>query len=60
MLLYSRMRELGIQPDNFTFPFVLKACGYVKDAKFEVVVHGNVMEFGYESDVVVGNSLIAM
>ena len=54
------MRELGIQPDNFTFPFVLKACGYVKDAKFEVVVHGNVMEFGYESDVVVGNSLIAM
>ena len=60
MLLYSQMRELGIQPDNFTFPFVLKACGCVKDVKFGVVVHGNLMEFGYESDVVVGNSLIAM
>ena len=60
MLLYSQMRELGIQPDNFTFPFVLKACGCVKDVKFGVIVHGNVMEFGYVSDVYVGNSLISM
>ena len=26
--IYSQMQELGIEPNNFTFPFVLKACGY--------------------------------
>jgi pentatricopeptide repeat protein len=60
MLLYRKMRGLGIQPDNFTFPFVLKACGFLRNLEVGVIVHGNVIELGYESDVVVGNSLIAM
>ncbi|XP_022925426.1 pentatricopeptide repeat-containing protein At3g26782, mitochondrial-like isoform X1 [Cucurbita moschata] len=60
MLLYAQMLDLGIRPDNFTFPFVFKACGFVQDLDFGVRVHYDAVNFGYELDVFVANSLIAM
>ncbi|KAF5454233.1 hypothetical protein F2P56_023913 [Juglans regia] len=60
MLLYRKMLLRGIQPDNFTYPFILKACGCFRDLEFGVIVHGNLIESGYDSDVVVGNSLVTM
>ncbi|XP_022973484.1 pentatricopeptide repeat-containing protein At2g01510, mitochondrial-like isoform X2 [Cucurbita maxima] len=60
MLLYAQMLDLGIRPDNFTFPFVFKACGCVQDLDFGVRVHYDSVNFGYELDVFVANSLIAM
>lgn len=58
--LYTQMRELDIQPDNYTFPFVLKACGCLGDIEFGVKVHKHIVDSGYQSDVFVGNSLVAM
>ncbi|KAI3878705.1 hypothetical protein MKX03_007167 [Papaver bracteatum] len=58
--LYCRMKEYGIRPDNYTFPFVVKACGHLQDVKLCRVVHGDVIEFGCEYDVFVGNSLITV
>ncbi|KAI3975912.1 hypothetical protein MKX01_016595 [Papaver californicum] len=58
--LYYRMKEYGIRPDNYTFPFVIKACGHLQDVKLCRVVHGDVIEFGYEYDVFVDNSLITV
>ncbi|XP_010264131.1 PREDICTED: pentatricopeptide repeat-containing protein At1g11290, chloroplastic [Nelumbo nucifera] len=60
ILLYRQMLETGVAPDNFTFPFVLKACGHLRDVQFGEEVHRDVMEFGYESDIFMGNSLITM
>ncbi|KAK9108650.1 hypothetical protein Syun_024661 [Stephania yunnanensis] len=60
ILLYRNMRQLGIKPDNFTFPFVLKACGCLGDVEFGKMVHRDAVEFGLESDVFVGNSLITV
>ncbi|XP_023535837.1 pentatricopeptide repeat-containing protein At2g01510, mitochondrial-like isoform X2 [Cucurbita pepo subsp. pepo] len=60
MFLYAQMLDLGIRPDNFTFPFVFKACGCVQDLDFGVRVHYDAVNFGYELDVFVANSLIAM
>lgn len=60
ILLYSQMLELGIRPNNYTFPFVIKACGFLRDFKFGIQVHDDVVEFGYDSDVFVCNSLIVM
>ncbi|KAK9117752.1 hypothetical protein Sjap_016699 [Stephania japonica] len=60
IILYRKMRQLGIKPDNFTFPFVLKACGCLGDVKFGKMVHRDAVEFGLESDVFVANSLITM
>ncbi|URE16647.1 PPR repeat [Musa troglodytarum] len=50
----------GAQPNNFTFPPVLKACSYLGDFEEGVKIHGDAAELGYESDVFVRNSLIAM
>ncbi|KAK3421257.1 hypothetical protein EUGRSUZ_G01917 [Eucalyptus grandis] len=58
--LYARMRGQGIGPDNFTYPFVLKACGCLGDVKSGALVHHDALRSGYGSDVFVGNSLVAM
>ncbi|GLU14619.1 hypothetical protein SLE2022_311790 [Rubroshorea leprosula] len=58
--LYTRMRNLGFSPDNFTFPSILKACGCLNNIKFGLKVHRDVIIYGYQSDVFVANSLIAM
>lgn len=57
---YWEMLHLGICPDNFTFPFVIKACGCVCDFELGVKLHQHVLERGYVTDVFVGNSLVAM
>ncbi|KAF8020861.1 hypothetical protein BT93_G1309 [Corymbia citriodora subsp. variegata] len=58
--LYARMRGRGIGPDNYTYPFVLKACGCLGDVKSGALVHHDALRSGYVSDVFVGNSLVAM
>ncbi|XP_054793829.1 pentatricopeptide repeat-containing protein At3g12770-like [Prosopis cineraria] len=59
--LYTQMRQLPhLQPDNFTFPFVLKACAYLRDYRFGIRVHADVVQFGYGSDVTVANSLLTL
>ncbi|XP_038688984.1 pentatricopeptide repeat-containing protein At3g26782, mitochondrial-like [Tripterygium wilfordii] len=59
--LYDQMlRQQSFFPDNFTFPFVLKACASLGDLELGVKVHGHVVQFGCDSDVFVGNSLITM
>ncbi|KAF8390777.1 hypothetical protein HHK36_025305 [Tetracentron sinense] len=60
ILLYRQMQEMGIKPDNFTFPFVLKACGHLRDIEYGEKIHRDVVEFGYESNIFVGNCLITM
>ncbi|WCJ40273.1 Pentatricopeptide repeat (PPR) superfamily protein [Euphorbia peplus] len=58
--LYTQMLHLGIPPNNFTFPFVIKACGFLQDIQKGIQIHENVVEFGYEFDLFVANSLITM
>ncbi|XP_057964445.1 pentatricopeptide repeat-containing protein At3g12770-like [Malania oleifera] len=58
--LYRRMRDSGVPPDNFTFPFVLKACSFFRAFPFGIQVHGDVVSFGCESNGFVCNSLVAM
>ncbi|CAK7348172.1 unnamed protein product [Dovyalis caffra] len=60
VLLYQQMLKLGIQPDHFTFPFVIKACGCLRHFEFGVRVHRDVVKFGYQSHVFISNSLITM
>ncbi|CAL9774110.1 unnamed protein product [Musa acuminata subsp. burmannicoides] len=62
LALYRQMREPrgGAQPNNFTFPPVLKACSYLGDFEEGVKVHDDAAELGYDSDVFVRNSLISM
>ncbi|KAJ4960050.1 hypothetical protein NE237_019960 [Protea cynaroides] len=60
VVLYRQMRDMGVVPDNFTFPFVLKACSHLRDVETGEALHGDVVKFGYESNVFVANSLVTM
>ncbi|RZC27909.1 pentatricopeptide repeat-containing protein At1g31920-like [Glycine soja] len=60
LLLYVEMLERGIEPDNFTYPFVLKACSLLVALKEGVQIHAHVFKAGLEVDVFVQNGLISM
>lgn len=56
--LYSQMERTFVKPDNFTFPFVLKACTRLSWPNMGNQVHGRVVKFGFESNMFVRNTLI--
>ncbi|KAK9157378.1 hypothetical protein Scep_003952 [Stephania cephalantha] len=56
--IYSQMHKLGIPPDNYTFPFLLKACASLLDLRKGEETHCQVIKHGLGYDVYVHNSLI--
>ncbi|KAB1218629.1 hypothetical protein CJ030_MR3G026509 [Morella rubra] len=58
--LYQRMLWVGMHPDIYTFPCVLRTCGGIPDLARGREIHVHVLRFGFESDVDVVNALITM
>ncbi|KAL0700272.1 hypothetical protein Bca4012_056394 [Brassica carinata] len=58
--VYGEMVEEGVEPDNFTYPFLLKACTRLKSGREGKQIHGHVCKYGFEADVLVQNGLISM
>ncbi|XXG61569.1 hypothetical protein AAC387_Pa05g0148 [Persea americana] len=56
--LYTQMQKGPIRPDNFTFPFLLKACTKLSWTSMGNIIHGKVVRFGFESSTLSRNSLI--
>lgn len=51
---------LGLGPDDFTFATVLRVCGALRSLDRGKQVHAQLVSYGFESSVFVGNSLIDM
>ncbi|XP_042477975.1 pentatricopeptide repeat-containing protein At1g08070, chloroplastic-like [Macadamia integrifolia] len=58
--LYNLMRQNDVLPDNYTFPFILKACSRAQYLEKGEEIHGLGLKLGFEFDVFVQNSLISM
>lgn len=58
--MYHRMLWIGLKPDVYTFPCVLRTCGAIPDLIRGKEVHAHVFRYGYESDIDVNNALITM
>lgn len=58
--VYRRMLRDGLYPDNYTFPYVLKSCASMQDARTGASVHTQIIKIGFESDTFVGNTLILL
>lgn len=54
------MIDYGLEPDNFTLPFVLKACSALSALETGREVHELAIKLRWESDVFVGAGLIDM
>nr|GEZ37258.1 pentatricopeptide repeat-containing protein At1g31430 [Tanacetum cinerariifolium] len=61
VFLFEQMRVFdGIKPDNYTYPFVFKAIGGLRDGKMGGKVHGFVLKSGDVFDCYVSNSVMDM
>lgn len=57
--IYKNMLKIGMcPPDNYTLPYVLKACARMKSCHLGELVHGQILKLGFLIDIYVGNSLI--
>uniref|UniRef100_F6GUF9 Pentatricopeptide repeat-containing protein n=1 Tax=Vitis vinifera TaxID=29760 RepID=F6GUF9_VITVI len=54
------MQRVGLKPDNFTYPFVVKACGRSLVVGAGGAMHSIIVKAGFDSDRYVGNTLLRM
>lgn len=60
LALYFQMEEDGVEPDRFTFPRVLKACGGMGFIHVGQEIHRRIIRHGLGNDVFVLNGLVDM
>ncbi|PUZ77208.1 hypothetical protein GQ55_1G351400 [Panicum hallii var. hallii] len=58
--LYADMLEAGVEPDNYTFPFVLKACAQLAALQEGRQLQAHIVKLGFQHDEHVQNSLISL
>nr|KYP50757.1 Pentatricopeptide repeat-containing protein At2g39620 family [Cajanus cajan] len=58
--LYHRMVDIGLEPDKYTFTFVLKACTGALDFHEGVSIHQDIASRKLEWDVYIGTGLVDM
>ncbi|KAI5074502.1 hypothetical protein GOP47_0010463 [Adiantum capillus-veneris] len=58
--LFRRMEQEGIEPNEVTFICTLKACSSLAALEQGKHVHFQIVQKGFESNLVIGNSLIDM
>lgn len=56
--LYIRLIRSGLLPNNYTFPFLIKASLNLLDPTFGSAIHGSVIKFGHVLDLHVSNSVM--
>ncbi|XP_004487108.1 putative pentatricopeptide repeat-containing protein At3g08820 [Cicer arietinum] len=56
--LYSSMHKASLIPDNFTFPFVLKACARLNLFQLGIAIHSLVIKTGFDYDVFVKTNIV--
>ena len=60
LLVYKTMASHGFEPDNYTYPCVLKACSGLDDLRVGLQIHGAVVKVGLVLNLYIGNGLVAM
>ncbi|KAA8528148.1 hypothetical protein F0562_035601 [Nyssa sinensis] len=58
--LFYQLQRVGLKPDKFTYPFVLKACGRCSMAQVGGTVHSLILKTGFDWDRYIRNTLLRM
>ncbi|KAL5834022.1 hypothetical protein ACOSQ3_017696 [Xanthoceras sorbifolium] len=58
--LFRELLRNGLKPDNFTYPFVAKACGQCSLVGLGGSVHSLIFKAGFDLDKYIGNTLLRM
>ncbi|KAI5057229.1 hypothetical protein GOP47_0027835 [Adiantum capillus-veneris] len=60
MELYEKMQEEGVSPSSFTLVALVKVCTALREMERGQKIHTHIVQRGFESDVIVGSTLIDM
>ncbi|KAJ7513974.1 hypothetical protein O6H91_23G021400 [Diphasiastrum complanatum] len=60
LALYEQMKEEGVQPNNVTYVVLLKTCASIVALEQGKQLHSHIIKNGFESDMIVGNTLVDM
>ncbi|XP_075648379.1 putative pentatricopeptide repeat-containing protein At3g49142 [Castanea sativa] len=60
LLVFKTMASQGFEPDNYTYPCVLKACSGLENLYVGLQIHGAIVKVGLDLNVFIGNGLVAM
>ncbi|XAR59457.1 hypothetical protein NMG60_11015299 [Bertholletia excelsa] len=60
ILIYSHMNRNSVLPNNYSFPFVIKALSDLGELRQGQSVHTQIVKLGHLNDIYVGNSLLSM
>ncbi|TXG60576.1 hypothetical protein EZV62_015149 [Acer yangbiense] len=60
LLLFRQMKQNAIEPDNFTFPFVAKACAKLSDPKYSQMIHTHIVKSPFFADIFVETTVVDM
>ncbi|KAJ7290872.1 hypothetical protein O6H91_04G032800 [Diphasiastrum complanatum] len=60
LALYEQMKQEGVQPNNVTYVVLLKACASTAALEVGKQLHSDIIKRGFESDVIVGSTLVDM
>ncbi|XP_010259136.1 PREDICTED: pentatricopeptide repeat-containing protein At2g22410, mitochondrial-like isoform X2 [Nelumbo nucifera] len=58
--VYTRMLQEGLYPDNYTLPYMLKACKNLQNSVLGEQIHVHGLKLGFLFDIFVGNTMILM
>ncbi|KAH9293983.1 hypothetical protein KI387_040810 [Taxus chinensis] len=58
--LFYQMQRTAVHPDQFTFSSILPVCTNAGSLKHGLQIHGRIIRCGFQSDVIVMNTLIDM
>ncbi|XP_057967345.1 pentatricopeptide repeat-containing protein At2g01510, mitochondrial [Malania oleifera] len=58
--VYRKMRSVGVRPDEFTYPFVIKACAELVELWAGIAVHAHALKYGLEYVAMVKTELVVM
>lgn len=58
LFLYTHMHKNSVPPNNFTFPFILKALSDLEDLRNGESIHTHIVKLGQFNDIYVQNSLL--
>ncbi|KAL6853934.1 hypothetical protein ACP4OV_019963 [Aristida adscensionis] len=58
LALYSEMQSRGMQPTEFTFSSILRACNLAGEFEFGKQIHGQVLKHSFQGDDFIGSALI--
>ncbi|XP_057953226.1 pentatricopeptide repeat-containing protein At3g29230-like [Malania oleifera] len=60
VIFYSLMKGQSFLPNNYNFPFALKACGILKTLFEGQQIHSDIVKLGFLSDIFVQTALLDM